>query len=231
MDLIRLIFRVRYQLIYASGVVRKQNTFSAVRGEYWRIYRLNSFYYSKESMAVTLSSLGFSKSKLVLGIPFYGRGWLLEDVESTALGAPAVSRVYLGNHTREPGIWAFYEICQKITDEKGTNKFDGTIQASYAYTNVWWIGYNDEQTVRMKVNCCALPLNTFSFQQDGSLSFYVLTGVFSDKVGVGQQLWWRVCEGHLGGWLTECLWTGSQSATDCNEECRIDSSILGTGWP
>ncbi|OWA50507.1 putative Embryonic protein UVS.2 [Hypsibius exemplaris] len=96
-----------------------------------------------ESMADILSSLGISKSKLVLGIPFYGRGWILKDVEKHDLGAAAASRVYSGNHTKESGVWAYYEICQAIKNEDATNHFDEEIAASYAYTLFWWIGYND----------------------------------------------------------------------------------------
>ncbi|OWA53618.1 putative Acidic mammalian chitinase [Hypsibius exemplaris] len=103
-----------------------------------------------ESMAEALVSLGLSKSKLILGIPFYGHGWLLADVDSHGLGAPAASRIYSGSHSRELGVWAYYEICQAIKAESATNVFNKETAASYAYTTLWWIGYNDVQTVRTK---------------------------------------------------------------------------------
>ena len=109
-------------------------------------------------MANSISSAGLSKLKMVFGVPFYGRGWLLADLDIHGLGSPAMGQAVRSNHTKEPGVWAFYEICQNIVNDKATNQFDDKISASYAYTNrgdAWWIGYNDKQTVRAKV----MPMN------------------------------------------------------------------------
>ena len=122
-------------------------------------------------MAEAISSSGMSRSKMVFGVPFYGRGWLLKGLEKHGLGAPAMSPVVRSNHTKDQGVWAFYEICQRIITDQATNVFDEKINSSYAYTLKgigWWIAYNDEQTIRTKVisevnNPQAYPPSTHNF--------------------------------------------------------------------
>lgn len=60
--------------------------------------------------------LGASPTKLVLGIPFYGRTFLLEDPSALSsnkkpkLGAPAGSLGFQGPLTREDGFMGYNEV-------------------------------------------------------------------------------------------------------------------------
>ena len=135
---------------------------------------LEEIFFLKATMADEISSLGLTKSKLVLGLLFYGRGWLLEDIEAHGLGASAVARVYASNHTKEAGVWSFYEICQNIKADAATNTFEEKIGASYAYNNLWWIGYNDVKTIRTKVSTrqTIADCKTSNISMTSSVDFY-----------------------------------------------------------
>ncbi|OQV18436.1 Acidic mammalian chitinase [Hypsibius exemplaris] len=94
---------------------------------------------------------GISKAKLLLGLPLYGRGWLLTDgAASHGLNASATGPITMSAYTGEAGSWPFYEICDRIVKDKATVIYDENIQASYAFTNSWWIGYDDVRTITTK---------------------------------------------------------------------------------
>ncbi|GAV04780.1 hypothetical protein RvY_15006 [Ramazzottius varieornatus] len=95
--------------------------------------------------------LGVSKNKLVVGLPMYGRGWILGNSTSRGLGAAATDPIGTSNYTGENGAWPFYEICQRVKAERATYVFDKDIQSAYAYTPEWWIGYDDRITIAAKV--------------------------------------------------------------------------------
>lgn len=54
---------------------------------------------------------GADPSKLVLGIPTYGRSFNLLNAEATEIGAPADGAGEKGEATREAGFLAYYEVC------------------------------------------------------------------------------------------------------------------------
>ena len=95
---------------------------------------------------------GVAKSKLAVGLPLYGRGWLLASPSANGLGAPATAAIPGGVYTQEPGSWAFFEICSNIAQQQAVEVFNTTIQASYAYQSSWWIGYDNVQTITGKVS-------------------------------------------------------------------------------
>lgn len=53
---------------------------------------------------------GAERSKLVLGIPTYGRSYTLLNEESTDIGAPSDGPGAQGDATREKGYLAYYEV-------------------------------------------------------------------------------------------------------------------------
>ena len=70
-------------------------------------------------------------------------------------------RYSCGSYTRQDGIWGYQEIIQAFTNETLINLPDGKpkdwtvvvddcYQAPYAYNGPYWIGYDDEESMRVK---------------------------------------------------------------------------------
>ncbi|OWA54490.1 putative Acidic mammalian chitinase [Hypsibius exemplaris] len=112
--------------------------------------------YNMESLLDHWLKRGFDKSKLVAGLPFYGRGWLRDESTEHELASAALQWITASAYTRERGTWPYYEICQRIKQDGATNFVDPLIQASYAYSAAWWIGYNDVHTIKTKANWARL---------------------------------------------------------------------------
>ncbi|XP_043267881.1 probable chitinase 10 [Venturia canescens] len=61
-----------------------------------------------------IASLGASKSKLLVGVPFYGQTYRLVRNDFFNLGDPASGAGASGEFTQQPGMLAYYEICDRI---------------------------------------------------------------------------------------------------------------------
>ncbi|CAL8099108.1 unnamed protein product [Orchesella dallaii] len=95
---------------------------------------------------------GAAPEKLILGVGTYGRGFLLDDQTQTGLYAPAGQPIPAGPFTREPGIWGYNEICERLNSEAGqwTVVRDEYYEVPYAYNGRMWIGYEDATSVANK---------------------------------------------------------------------------------
>lgn len=58
-------------------------------------------------------SLGADRRKLLPGLPFYGQSFTLKSKEQTALGDPSDGPGEAGEFTVQPGMLAYYEICDR----------------------------------------------------------------------------------------------------------------------
>nr|APA05227.1 chitinase [Tetranychus cinnabarinus] len=100
------------------------------------------------------ASLGVPKYKLVVGIPFFGKTFTLECEENNGIKAP-INKTYHtgrpGESTREAGILAYYEICQGLLLNKWTREWDDETKVPYAYYKDQWVGYEDEESIRFKM--------------------------------------------------------------------------------
>lgn len=90
---------------------------------------------------------GAPASKLVLGMPMYGKSWTLANPSQTGIGAAATGPAQAGPYTGEGGMLAYYEICEKgwkvVTDPSGK-------MGPYAYGQGQWVGYDDQAMIRKK---------------------------------------------------------------------------------
>ncbi|XP_072026284.1 chitotriosidase-1-like [Amphiura filiformis] len=92
---------------------------------------------------------GCPPNKLTLGIGTYGRSFTLTGSQ-TGIFAPA-SGAIPGTYTKQNGYWAYFEICEKLASGY-TRVFDLDRGVPYAYGDGQWVGYDDEQSINIKVN-------------------------------------------------------------------------------
>ncbi|CAL7941012.1 unnamed protein product [Xylocopa violacea] len=95
---------------------------------------------------------GASSEKIILGIPTYGRSYTLYNQDATDLGSPADGPGVEGDATREKGYLAYYEICESLakSDEWEVIQPNPDAMGPYAYKDDQWVGYDDENIVRLK---------------------------------------------------------------------------------
>ncbi|XP_005375306.1 PREDICTED: chitotriosidase-1 isoform X1 [Chinchilla lanigera] len=88
---------------------------------------------------------GAPASKLVLGMPTYGRSFTLASSSDTRVGAPATGPGAPGPFTKEGGFLAYYEVCSwkklRIEDQK----------VPYAVRDNQWVGFDDVESFKAKV--------------------------------------------------------------------------------
>ncbi|CAG9854412.1 unnamed protein product [Phyllotreta striolata] len=104
-------------------------------------------------------SLGAPPQKLVLGIPLYGRTFLLtEPVLETSkrkpkLGAPALNTGFTGPYTREGGFMGYNEICLELKNESLHWKtyWDEESRTPFAVSNNRVMVYDDERSIAEKI--------------------------------------------------------------------------------
>uniref|UniRef100_A0A0P5TL21 chitinase n=1 Tax=Daphnia magna TaxID=35525 RepID=A0A0P5TL21_9CRUS len=96
-------------------------------------------------------SNGAPPSKIILGMGLYGRGFTLASSTQNGFYAYAPQPIQAGPYTRESGTWGYNEICEKFkADPSWTVVRDPYYKAPYAYKSNQWIGYDDQQSLRLK---------------------------------------------------------------------------------
>ncbi|KAG5889208.1 hypothetical protein JTB14_033286 [Gonioctena quinquepunctata] len=99
-----------------------------------------------------LASLGAPREKLLLGIPFYGQSFSLTKKTTYAVGTSATGPGEPGEYTRQPGMLAYYEICNRIRNQKWIVNKNDAGAGPYAYGNDQWVGYEDAESVKRKAS-------------------------------------------------------------------------------
>ncbi|XP_045471267.1 probable chitinase 2 [Harmonia axyridis] len=103
--------------------------------------------------------LGAPPNKLVLGLPLYGRTFLLEKTlapnpkKKVKLGMPATSIGFQGPFTRENGFMGFNEICLELNNKTAgwTTYWDSDTHTPYAVNGNKVLTYDNERSLREKV--------------------------------------------------------------------------------
>ncbi|XP_050672534.1 probable chitinase 10 isoform X2 [Leptidea sinapis] len=96
-------------------------------------------------------SKGAPRSKLILGIPFYGQSFSLMENGGNSLGAPTYAGGEGGDETRARGFLAFYEICERIRVHGWKLHRDaGGRMGPYATLNDQWVSFDDDFMIRHK---------------------------------------------------------------------------------
>ncbi|KAJ8731127.1 hypothetical protein PYW07_004291 [Mythimna separata] len=120
---------------------------------------------------------GADPSKLVLGIPTYGRSYTLFNPDAVEIGSPADGPGEQGDATREKGYLAYYEICESLKPKQKKRQASEEDSEEYsdeeeeeewtvmhpnpdamgpvAYKGNQWVGYDDVDIVRKKAEYVA----------------------------------------------------------------------------
>lgn len=75
----------------------------------WNIF----LFLIKDSTVKLMRKLGADPSKIVVGLPFYGQTFTLSSNSEHGLGDPAKGSGHPGEFTQQPGMLAYYEICDR----------------------------------------------------------------------------------------------------------------------
>ncbi len=96
---------------------------------------------------------GAAPEKLIMGVPFYGQTFMLKDSQNKLVGEGTPSRGpgNAGEITRQPGMLAYYEICQLIRKQKWWSGVDTSGKSGpYATSRNQWVGYEDPESIAVK---------------------------------------------------------------------------------
>lgn len=95
-----------------------------------------------------LIELGASPSKLVLGIPTYGRSWTVNGGGSMKPPVAANGAGAAGPMTNARGSLSYTEICLNLKNKGWTEVDDDN--GPYAYGDSQWVGYDTVKTTKLK---------------------------------------------------------------------------------
>ncbi|XP_065558234.1 probable chitinase 10 isoform X2 [Artemia franciscana] len=95
---------------------------------------------------------GAPPEKVILGLPAYGRSFVLADPEQFDIGAAATGGGKAARYTTEEGFMAFYEVCEFLSGENVTLIWDSEQSVPFAYKDDQWIGFDDERSLKSKVS-------------------------------------------------------------------------------
>ena len=86
--------------------------------------------------------------QIVLGLAPYGRSFILQTRYKHGIGAPTTGPGRAGNYTRQEGILAYFESCSL---ENQISHPQSEENASYAYQEEQWVGYDSPESIGYKV--------------------------------------------------------------------------------
>ncbi|XP_038676378.1 chitotriosidase-1-like isoform X1 [Scyliorhinus canicula] len=111
--------------------------------------RLKSAISSMDSAAKYWTTNGLPADKIIIGFPTYGRTFTLKTFSNHSVGAPAVGPGPPGIYTKDPGYWAYYEVCDFLKNAK--IEMIQEQKVPYASYGKVWLGYDDINSFETKV--------------------------------------------------------------------------------
>ncbi|KAL5698858.1 chitinase [Ranunculus cassubicifolius] len=88
---------------------------------------------------------GVPPEKIVVGFPMYGHTWQLKDPNVNGIGAPAVST------GPGSGTMVYKDLVDYNVENHATVVYDEKTVSAYSYAGTSWIGYDDERSIKGKV--------------------------------------------------------------------------------
>ncbi|KAL3096783.1 hypothetical protein niasHT_026164 [Heterodera trifolii] len=98
------------------------------------------------------SNGGVPLSKILIGIPIFGRGWTLKDPTHQADIGTTAPASKPQKYTRSAGAAAYYEVCVMLASSRTKRFFDEETKSPYflAHGNQWF-SYDDQRSIRIKM--------------------------------------------------------------------------------
>ena len=120
------------------------------------LFPLNSAGPKEKRMTVDFAAKEWARrgaplEKLIIGMPVYGRSFVLADPGKFDIGAEVLGGGDAGRYTGEPGFLSYYEICDFLHEENTTLVWDNEQQVPFAYRGDQWVGFDDERSLRTKM--------------------------------------------------------------------------------
>ena len=123
------------------------------------LYKRSHDYYPFNTLTVDYAMTywnqkGAPKHKLVMGVPFYGRSFVLQNPANSKPGqsAKAKSEGFAGDVTNENGFVSYFEICQMAKTESGWSESKDDSGNVYMVNGNKWVGYDTVEAVERKVS-------------------------------------------------------------------------------
>lgn len=149
-------------------------------GELAALYDRNSNFSTSYGVQSWLTA-GLSGQQIVMGMPMYGYSWLLASADNVGIGAEASGP---GN----PYVYTFAEIEDFISANNATEVYDPTTVSAYCYAGLVWIGFDNEQSVAVKVE----------YAKQNDLLGYFFWNVVQDSN-------WSLSTAASNAWDQDCL--------------------------
>ncbi len=105
---------------------------------------------------------GALPEKTVVGVPFYGRAFLLMNPHDARMGAKAKTTSFQGPYTREDGFLGYNEVCEEQSkhvnsvddddddNEQWTEEWDAEHEAPFMHKGLKWVSYDDARSIEAK---------------------------------------------------------------------------------
>jgi chitinase len=93
---------------------------------------------------------GAPKQKLILGMPLYGRTFMMANAQNQKPGAPITGPGPAGPYTRQQGMLGYNEVC--VNKNQWRRVWDDQQKAPYAINGNQWLSYDDVESIGLKVD-------------------------------------------------------------------------------
>uniref|UniRef100_A0A5S6Q0U9 Chitin-binding type-2 domain-containing protein n=1 Tax=Trichuris muris TaxID=70415 RepID=A0A5S6Q0U9_TRIMR len=101
--------------------------------------------WSVAGAAAHWNARGMPRKKIMIGLPTYGRGWLLKNASMKSLGSPASGPSSALKYTGESGIASYYECCEMLS--QGAERYwNNETKTPYLIKDDQWFSYDDEES-------------------------------------------------------------------------------------
>ncbi|KAF3334363.1 chitinase-3-like protein 1 [Carex littledalei] len=114
------------------------------------LYDMSS-HYSASYGIISWLDAGLPPCKIVMGLPLFGRSWILRNKAKNELGSPIVAaglKQKMSNHT---GLMAYSEIANISKDSSVSVSYDNRSVAAYLFSSSTWVSFDSFEVVHEKV--------------------------------------------------------------------------------